>query len=313
MPSLQGKICVVTGAARGIGRGIALQLGEAGATVYITGRTEKNLADCVQEINNRGGKGISVVMDHGNDSDVEALFERVKQEHKGRLDILVNNAYAGVSLIDKSSGKKFYETDPVEQWDVINGVGLRNHYICATLASRIMVKQQHGLIINVSSFGGLRYLFNVAYGVGKAAVDRMAADCAVELKKQNVAFISLWPGPVKTEYIQENILNKNKNDGSPNSLQSASMFAKGETIECAGRAITYLANDPNLMKKTGRILQTCDLAREYGFTDIDGKVPLDTRSLGTALARAGYTGLAGYVPDCIRFPCWMIHFMSYKF
>jgi len=105
MPSLQGKICVVTGAARGIGRGIALQLGEAGATVYITGRTEKNLADCVQEINNRGGKGISVVMDHGNDSDVEALFERVKQEQKGRLDILVNNAYAGVSLLVKSSMK----------------------------------------------------------------------------------------------------------------------------------------------------------------------------------------------------------------
>jgi len=253
-------------------------------------------------------------MDHSNDADVTALFERVKEEQKGKLDILVNNAYAGVSLIDRSSGKKFYETDPVEQWDVINGVGLRNHYICSTLASRMMVKQQHGIIINISSFGGLKYLFNVAYGVGKAAVDRMAADCAVELKKQNVTFISLWPGPVKTEYIQENIENNARNGGKEDPIGAkASMFEKGETIEMAGRTIRYLANDPNILKKTGRILQTCDMAREYGFSDIDGRTPLDTRSLGTALERAGYKGLAGYVPDCIRFPTWMVHQMSNKF
>jgi len=252
-------------------------------------------------------------MDHGNDAHVTALFERVKEEQKGKLDILVNNAYAGVSLIDKSSGKKFYETDPVEQWDVINGVGLRNHYICSTLASRIMVKQQHGLIINISSFGGLRYLFNVAYGVGKAAVDRMAADCAVELKKQNVAFISLWPGPVKTEYIQENILDKAKNGGGATGLQQASIFEKGETIECAGIAIRHLANDPNILKKTGRILQNCDLAREYGYTDIDGTTPMDTRGLGNTLDRAGWKGLAAWVPNCVRFPTWMVHQMGNKF
>ena len=184
----------MTGACRGIGRGIALQLGQAGATVYITGRTEANLADCAREIKERGGKPIPVAMDHGVDSDVEKLFERINTEQSGKLDLLVNNAYAGVSTIFNNKGKKFWETEPVNTWDMINGVGLRGHYICTTLASRLMVPRKSGLIVNVSSSGGLKYLFNVAYGVGKVGCDRMAADCAFELKKSNVAMISLWPG-----------------------------------------------------------------------------------------------------------------------
>jgi len=183
---LSGSVCLVTGAARGIGKGIALQLGQAGATVYITGRTEKNLLECSAEIKKRGGNPIIVQMDHANDADVENLFERIKKEQNGKLDVLVNNAYAGVNQIFTSSGKKFYETDPFKTWDVINGVGLRGHYMCTTLGSRLMVARGEGLIINISSPGGLRYLFNVAYGIGKAAVDRMSADCAVELKDKNV-------------------------------------------------------------------------------------------------------------------------------
>ena len=149
-------------------------------------------------------------------SDVEKLFERIRSEENGRLDLLVNNAYAGVHTIFSNMGKRFWEMDPADTWDKINGVGLRGHYICTTLAARsaeyciyhqtksyvrMMVLRKQGLIVTVSSSGGLKYLFNVPYGVGKTACDRMAADCGLEMKSSNVAMISLWPGPVKTEYL----------------------------------------------------------------------------------------------------------------
>lgn len=119
--------------------------------------------------------------DHSNDASVKELFERIRSE-QGRLDVLVNNAYAGVDMISRNTGKKFYVADPIEQWDCINSVGLRNHFLCTVYASRIMVPQKDGLIVNISSVGGLTYLFNVAYGIGKAACDRMAADCARYVK-----------------------------------------------------------------------------------------------------------------------------------
>ena len=152
-----------------------------------------------------------MAVDHSNDDEVKSLFDKVSKENNGRLDILVNNAYAGVDMIFNYMDKKkqFYDldVDPVEHWDCINGVGLRNHYLCTTYASRMMATRKDGLIVNVSSSGGLRYLFNPVYGIGKAAMDRMAADCAFELKKDNVTMVSLWPGPVKTEYIEENVIN----------------------------------------------------------------------------------------------------------
>merc|ERR1712020_879819 len=164
----------------------------------------------------------------GRICEVAGLFERIKEENNGKLDVLVNNAYAGVDMIGKNSGKKFFIEDPSKQWDCINGVGLRNHFLCTVYASRIMTKQNDGLIVNISSFGGLKYLFNVCYGVGKSAVDRMAADCAVELKDHNVTMISLWPGPVKTEAVQEGLLSK-KNSGH------AAIFSRAETVEFAGK------------------------------------------------------------------------------
>ena len=175
--SLAGKISLVTGASKGIGKGIACQLGQAGSTVYITGRSVDKLVECAEVIEKRGGKAISVPTDHSNDISVKQLFEQIKSE-QGKLDILVNNAYAGVDFISRNTGKKFYLANPSEQWDCINGVGLRNHFLCTVYASRIMVPEKDGLIVNVSSVRGLSYLFNVAYGVGKAACDRMAADCA---------------------------------------------------------------------------------------------------------------------------------------
>jgi len=306
-PSLAGKVCLVTGCSRGIGRGIALQLGEAGATVYITGRTESALNDCAAEITARGGKPVSVIMDHGNDKDVENLFDRIKHEQNGQLDVLVNNAYAGVNMIMKTSGKKFYETNPVETWDCINGVGLRGHYLCSTYASRLMVERQQGLIINISSMGGLRYIFNVAYGVGKAALDRMTADTAIELKRQNVAVISLWPGPVKTELINEQLQSGKFDD------KQTKVFKDGETVEFAGKSVVHLAADKNVLDKTGKILFTYCMSQEYGFKDIEGSEPKDYRCVNVVLDSLGWCRLAGWVPDFVKIPRTLLHFGSYRF
>ena len=129
------------------------------------------------------------------------MFERIKNEQHGQLDVLVNNAYAAVDFMIQHERTPVFEMDPFESWDLINGVGLRNHYICTSLGSKMMVERKTGLIINVSSPGGLRYIHNTPYGIGKAAMDRMAADCAVDLRRHNVCMVSLWPGPVKTETI----------------------------------------------------------------------------------------------------------------
>ncbi|GAA39106.1 dehydrogenase/reductase SDR family member 1 [Clonorchis sinensis] len=219
MLRLENVVCLVTGASRGIGRGIALGLGAEGAIVYITGRTLKpkgdeiggSLEETAAEINSRGGKAIPVVVDHSDEKQVTELFSRIRREQRGRLDVLVNNAYSAVSFLKQSSGKAYYEVDaysPGEAWDEVNNVGLRNHYICSTLATKMMIdyKKQEpsarpGLIINISSFGACRYLFNVAYGCGKAALDRLTHDMDIELKrnKVDICVISLWPGLVRTE------------------------------------------------------------------------------------------------------------------
>ena len=147
---LTGKIALVTGATRGIGKGIALQLGEAGATVYITGRTLKSkpgsfgsLEDTANEIRARGGKCIPLQVDHENDDQIAKLFEQIDTEQNGRLDILINNAYKGVNSIFENSSLKFWEVKP-EIWDDINNVGLRNHYICTVYAARLMVPRKQG-------------------------------------------------------------------------------------------------------------------------------------------------------------------------
>jgi len=314
--ALAGRICLVTGASKGIGRGIALQLGSHGATVYVTGRSKDKLESCVEEINKRGGKGISVIVDHSNDEQVEALFNQIKEENNGRLDVLVNNAYAGVETIFTSMQKKlkFYDMNPSEQWDKINGVGLRNHFLCTVFASRIMTERRDGLIVNVSSSGGIKYLFNVAYGVGKAACDRMAADCAVELKENFVTMVSLWPGPVKTEYIQDNVINADTSGvADPSAQRTGDMFEKlGESIEFAGMAVSKLAMDPNKLSKSGKILMTSDLAREYDFQDLDGSTH-DIRSISVLLKAMGWNWTSWLIPSFVRIPHFVMHFGSNKF
>lgn len=211
-------------------------------------------------------------------------------------------------MISQQMKKPFWRACPYDTWDTINGVGLRNHYACTAFASRMMTKKKSGLIVNISSYGGLRYLFNVAYGIGKAGKDRMAADCAHELKKYNVAMISLWPGAVKTEKMMENVL-----DNALANKKSKAMFEGGESVEFPGIAIAHLACDKNIMKKSGKIIWTSNLAREYGFVDINGSMPDDWRSVNYLLKASGRTSLANIVPKSLRVPMPLIHYGSYKF
>ncbi|XP_029381210.1 dehydrogenase/reductase SDR family member 1 [Echeneis naucrates] len=309
--SLSGWVCVVTGASRGIGRGIALQLSEAGATVYITGRQEKTLKDTAAEVNERGGTCVPVICDSTNDKDIEELFEQIKREQNGRLDILVNNAYAGVQAIFDSMGKKFWEMDPF-MWDSINNTGLRGHYFFSVYASRLMVAHGRGLIVTISSMGGLQYLFNVPYGVGKAACDRLAADMAVELKSRGVASVSLWPGAVQTELVSQIVLEQNTPQG-PNSKYQA-LFANGETTELSGKCIVNLAKDKSLMSQTGKVLMTCDLARRYGIRDIDGRSVTDYTSFKFLLTQVPYLSwLSAVVPAFLRVPRFVLTLANSRF
>ncbi|KAJ1352021.1 hypothetical protein KIN20_008208 [Parelaphostrongylus tenuis] len=236
--ALAGQIAVVTGASRGIGRGVALQLGAAGATVYVTGRPPSqsdsskdqslpNLEKTAREVSERGGKGIAVYVDHSNMDEVKKFFERIEHDENGRLDILVNNAYAAVMNFIETHGKTFYECPP-EMWDEVNNVGLRNHYYCSVYAARMMVRNGSGLIVNISSAGGLRYLFSVPYGVGKQALDRMAGDMAEELKTKNVCVVSIWPGAVRTELITNVFISEGAEKGKSKLTE---MFERGETPE----------------------------------------------------------------------------------
>ncbi|GMS91775.1 hypothetical protein PENTCL1PPCAC_13950, partial [Pristionchus entomophagus] len=323
---LAGKVALVTGASRGVGRGIALQLAQAGATVIITGRepaksfaashadfsslpsleqTKRDIVEC-------GGKAIALYCDHADPAEVKQLFEKIDRETEGRLDILVNNVYSAITELNNSSGRKFYELEP-STWDAFNNVGLRNHYYCAVYACRAMMKRNSGLIVNISSFAGLTYAFNVPYGCGATALDRMAADMAEELKGTGISTVCLWLGGVKTEAAQALFGTGDSIDASNEPEVSATVMAAGESTQFAGKCIVALASDPKVSRQSGKVLMTNDVARKYGFKDVDGKMPMDFRSLQVVLSFLGSNRLAAWIPSCIRIPHSLLHYASYKF
>ena len=278
MNRLENKIAVVTGGSRGVGKGIAKGLAEQGAIVYITGRTvdkdnedvplSGTINETAKEVNELGGVGIPYQCDHRNDEEVRRLFKKIKNEY-GDLDILVNNVWAGYENIyqvnkpeDYIFEDNFWE-QPISLWDDMFDVGLRSHYVASKLAVPLMLEQNSGLIVNISFFAGRRYMSNVAYGVCKAAVDRLTQDMAHELKDDGIASVSLYPGMVRTEGVMRNkdILDLS-NSESP-------MFI--------GRAVAALAQDKKIINKTGNILIAAEVAKEYNFTDIDGKQPKSLR------------------------------------
>ena len=273
MAPLSGKVAVVTGASRGIGKGIALVLAEQGATVYVTGRTVnpgdyylpgtvgETAAECSVRGKDSGGRGIAVACDHGNDEQVAALFERVARE-QGKLDILVNNAFTlSDDLIEP---KPFWEKplSNLEMWQV----GVRSSFVAAWHAAPLMVPQKSGLIVAISGFVGVTYTFGVVFGTAKTAVDRMARDMAIELKPHNVASISLWQGLTMTEKAHYNMAQ------SKEKMTTSITSMTGSSVEHPGRVIAALAADPEIMKRSGGTFITTEVAQEYGITDIDGRV-----------------------------------------
>ncbi|HKA13897.1 MAG TPA: SDR family NAD(P)-dependent oxidoreductase [Myxococcota bacterium] len=264
--ALAGRVAIVTGASRGIGKGCAIELAAAGAAVYLTGRTVREgdaalpgtVGATAAEIAAAGGEAIAVACDHRDDAAVEALFARVDRE-RGRLDVLVNNAF----LIppEMTSGRPFFEL-PISNWDDMIDVGTRSAYVASAFAARRMTKSGSGLIANISSSGAVKYAWHVAYGVGKAALDRLTADTAHELRKLGVAVVSLWPGLVRTERVEK---------------YAAQLPAFGqvrsESQRFTGRAVAALAADPDVLRHSGRALASRDLGELYGFTDVDGSLP----------------------------------------
>uniref|UniRef100_A0A8B9LSH9 Dehydrogenase/reductase (SDR family) member 1 n=1 Tax=Astyanax mexicanus TaxID=7994 RepID=A0A8B9LSH9_ASTMX len=288
--SLSGWVCVVTGASRGIGKGIALQLSEAGATVYITGRQKKTLEQTAAEVSLR-------LMPNSVNHQNLMIFD------------LINSQTLWETHSDLVS-LQIYRACPILM--PVLFIFSRGHYVCSVYAARMMVDQGKGLIVTISSFGGLRYLFNVPYGIGKAACDRLAADTAVELKKQGVASVSLWPGTVQTELLTQNIVEKDNVSGFDPSWKQ--VFNQAETTELSGRCIVELAKDKNLMSFTGKVLLTCKLARRYGIKDIDGRDIMDYTSLKFLLTQSPHMSwLSVITPSFIKVPTFVFSLAASKF
>jgi len=267
--ALDGRVAVVTGASRGIGKGCALELGAAGATVYVTARSVREddhplpgtIGATADEVTAAGGTGVAVALDHRDDDAVEALFQRVLDEH-GRLDVLVNNAF--IVTNELTSGKPFWEV-PVSNWDDMIDIGTRSAYVASVFAARAMVDAGAGLIVNVSSSGAEEYAWQVAYGVGKCALDRITADTAHELTPHGVSVVSVWPGFVRTERIDLGV--------AAGLLPESLDLSTSESPRFVGRAVVALATDPDVARWTGQAVSARDLADEYGFTDVDGNLP----------------------------------------
>jgi len=303
----KGRVAVVTGASRGIGRGIALELGSAGYKVYCLGRSSRSTRDApaidfqrpvaegldltvesaAEEITKRGGIGIAVPCDLGKDGVIEDILDNtVRAANDDRLDVLVCSAYTTPPTGIRG---EFWKQD-LEMWDYVNGLGLRQVYAACRAAAPILIdtadkntvaNQQPPLVCLVSSFGGKSYTFNVAYGVGKAAIDRFSLDMSYQLKKYGVATTTLYPGLVKTEA----------------NLQ----------MEEDGKAVVELAalSKDSMMDRSGNVEVVAELATEFGFLDTNGKKPASIRSLKYLLPNFVFPSIEKELEDGKEIPAWI--------
>jgi NAD(P)-dependent dehydrogenase (short-subunit alcohol dehydrogenase family) len=268
------RVILVTGASRGIGRGTAVALAAPGTTVYITGRTTRSgvaalpgtIHETVAEIERRGGKGVAVACDHRNDAEVSALFAAITRD-SGRLDLLVNNATALPDELVQPGG--FWEKPLAMQ--AILDAGLRSHYVAAWYAARLMVPRRTGLIVMISSPGARCYMHGPAYGAGKAAIDKMAADMAVDLRRHQVAALSLWAPLTLTERSQ---IAMREHPGEYDAFMANAVHS-----EFMGRLLDALLRDPRLHERSGRTWYAAELATELGVRDVDGRQPASDRAL----------------------------------
>lgn len=263
---LDGKIAIVAGGSRGIGRGCVLELAANGAKVYVLGRTLNegdgalpgSLSKTVKEAAELGGNAIPVVCDLRSDEQIAAVFARVMAEN-GRIDILVNSAF---DLPEGcGNGEPFYAT-PISYWDDMTGISARSVYVTTWHAAQHMLPRHQGLVVNISSQGSREYFVHATYGIAKSALDRIGQDTGNELAKQGIAVVTLWPSFVLTERILAFDADEWEVD-----LEGA------ETVRFPGRAVVALATDPKVVARSGRIYSTRQIAEAYGFTDQDGGLP----------------------------------------
>jgi NAD(P)-dependent dehydrogenase (short-subunit alcohol dehydrogenase family) len=277
---LEGKVAVVAGASRGAGRGIALALGDAGATVYVAGRTTRGgwtpsdgapgtIDDTAEEVTRRGGHGIAVRADCTVKSDIAALFARVEKEH-GRLDVLANAVWGANEHFSETGrkGKTFWELDDTG-WHTAMMAGAYAHLQCIVHAARIMVRQSAGLIACVTEpiIEGHDYsasLFWMFWGLGHQSINRIIESTSRDLKKQKIAILGLAPGWMRTERVLMHTSERER---------KSARYAKTESTEYVGRAVVALAAQGRALRHSGKVVLVGDLAREYGFADLDGRQP----------------------------------------
>jgi NAD(P)-dependent dehydrogenase (short-subunit alcohol dehydrogenase family) len=267
-------VVLVTGASRGAGAGIARALGSHGCTVYVTGRTrsgaDSTLPGTVDEtaaqVSAAGGRGIAVGVDHADDDQVEALFAQIRGE-QGRLDILVNNA---AIIRDEMMGRTRFWEEPLSVLDTLD-VGLRSSYVATVHAAPLMIAQRKGLVAFSSSSGSVHYAFGPAYGVPKAATDKMAADMAFDFREFGIAAVSIWMGSLLTDRVRKIIASNPEKFGH--------ILDTAETPEFTGHVIWALYQDPELMSLSGQTLIGAELAARYGIIDEGGRQPPSYRDL----------------------------------
>jgi NAD(P)-dependent dehydrogenase (short-subunit alcohol dehydrogenase family) len=284
---LEGKIAVVAGATRGTGRGIACMLGEAGATVYCTGRSTREtrrpsgesaspfdlehrpetIEETAEMVAAHGGEGIAVRVDHTHESEVEGLFERVEAE-QGRLDVLVNDVWGGDALTEW--GMAFWELS-LDKGFLMLQRAVHSHIITARYAASLMLAHQNGLVVEVTDGDGYWYRGNLFYDLVKTSVIRLAFTMNQELSRHNVTALAVTPGFLRSEAMLEHfgVTEANWQEGAKKEPD----FIASETPYFTGRAVAALAADPQVSEKAGRVFSSWGLARDYNVTDIDGRRP----------------------------------------
>jgi dehydrogenase/reductase SDR family member 1 len=252
MTDLNQYVALVTGASRGVGRGVALSLARAGARVFATGRSIKTTEF--------DPAVTTIACDHTDDQAVADVFRQIEQT-AGRLDILVNVAWGGYERMVEDGrftwAAPFWE-QPMWRWDAMMTAGVRAAFVASQGAARMMVPARRGLIVHISSWAAQKYGGNVVYGLAKAATDRMAVDMGHQLQPHGVTVVSLYPGLVRTEAVL-----------------AAGVFdlSNSESPEFIGRAVAALASDPDVARRNGSVLLAAALAEEYNFDDVDGRRP----------------------------------------